>query len=678
MQKTYSYGSRVSTTDDGADDGTPASPAAGYSGEQEGMEVDGFQPAYVNSDSNYDEEVINAGGSQYQNEEDDDMNKDPDMYDTEEYLAEVGELNCYCVPSRVYGFKDFAFRTLAWLLLNKEQIFSAITVSITIIPEAVSTAIIAGVPVIYALQATWMINIITALIGGRPGMISGSTTFVGVALAQLVESDGADYIFYAVILAGIFQIIFSLLGLGAYTRFVPYPVIQGFSNAMALVILAAQFRYGKMRTLQTSDGRNLIEPGYSWRHIVGKGEEWTTGLDIWLIVMHALVAFTICFVLPRYKITRIIPGPFVAIMTCTFIENVIIDLAGESSARIGDYAGTAKTPLMRPIWVNEDINLPKLELDTLKKIWLPALAVFGAGVCETLLTKQIIDELTEVKGDRGRVIVGQGVSNIFSACFGGMGGSASIGQSILTNHSDGITSFCTFLTGAFMALFIYAAYGFVDLIPLGAIAGIMSWTALQLVDWESILQTVAAVLPISLRDRFSLDCKVPRADILIMLTVMAFTVCLDLAIGVLAGILVAAFVYVWDSSTRVIVEREIASEEATSVTYNVTGPIFYATAGGFSDIFPLEEIQYDPDEVVILLEGAEVYDYSGMVALKKVYDRFADLGKVVALSSLTPTSRSLMEKSAYMWQGVNFLEVEEIDQSLDAGVSQSIETDQMD
>ena len=130
---------------------------------------------------------------------------------------------------------------------------------------------------------------------------------------------------------------------------------------------------------------------------------------------------------------------------------------------------------------------------------------------------------------------------------------------------------------------------------------------------------------------------------------------LDLAIGLLAGILVAGSVYVWDSPTRVIVEREIASEEATSVTYNVTGPIFYATAGGFSDIFPVEEIQYDPDEVVILLEGAEVYNYSGMVALKKAYDRFEDLGKVVALSPLTPTSRLLMEKSAYIWQGYTFL-----------------------
>lgn len=188
--------------------------------------------------------------------------------------------------------------------------------------------------------------------------------------------------------------------------------------------------------------------------------------------------------------------------------------------------------------------------------------------------------------------------------------------------------------------------------------------AFKLVDFESLLQAVAALLPLRVRDALNLDCKTPRADSLVMLAVMAFTICVDLSIGMLAGVLIAAFVYVWDSSTRVIVEREVSAEESASVTYNVSGPLFFATAGGFSDIFPLEEIQFDPDEIVILLENAEVYDYSGMVALKKVYDRFADLGKVVALSSLTPSSRRLMEKSAYMWQGVNFLEVEEVDQSV--------------
>lgn len=456
-------------------------------------------------------------------------------------------------------------------------------------------------------------------------------------------------------------------------RFVPYPVIQGFSNAMALVILAAQFRYAKIiPDEQFYETRNLIEAGYSWRHIVGTDVKWNTGLEVLILGLHAILALLICLLLP--KLTRVVPSAFVALFVCTLIEQVCIRIpTDESSATIGDYT-VVKTALLRPIWIMDSLDLPSVNLDTLRKICLPGLALFGAGVCETLLTKGIIDELTEVKGDRGRVIAGQGVANIVSACFGGMGGSASIGQSILLNHSDGITNFSTFLTGSFMVLFVYVAYDFVNLIPLGAIAGIMAWTALQLVDWESLLQAIAAFLPLRLRDKFSLDCKVPRADVAIMLTVMGFTVCLDLAIGLLSGVLVAAFVYVWDSSTRVIVEREISSEEATTVTYNITGPLFYATAGGFSDIFPLEEIQYDPEEIVLLLEGAEIYDYSGMVALKKVYDRFADLGKVVALSSLTPTSRSLMEKSAYMWQGVNFLEVEEVDQSI-AVAEESVDPD---
>jgi len=489
MEQTFSYGSQPSTHDNAADQSR--APTTGYSRDQEGMEINGYQPSEEYNGAQYEEEVIQTG-SQYQDDEDD-TNKDTEMYDEEQYLAEVGELNCYCVPSRVYGFKDFGFRTLAWLLLNKEQILSALTVSITIIPEAVSTALIAGVNPGYALQATWLMNIVTALVGGRPGIIAGSTTFVGVALAGLVEDHGSGYIFYAVILAGLFQIIFSLLGLGAYTRFVPYPVIQGFSNAMAFVILAAQFRYGKVvpdansynsRNLhqagfsELDNSRDLLQAGYSWEHIIGKDTDWNSGTNVLLMLMHTLVAFAICLILPRFKFTRIVPGPFVALMTCTFVENVIIGLAGNASARIGDYK-SIETPLMRPIWFDDEIELPTLDIDTLNKIYLPALAVFGAGVCETLLTKQILDELTEVKGDRGRVIIGQGVANIVSGCFGGMGGSASIGQSILTNHSDGITGLCTFLTGAFMVFFVYVAHGFVNLIPLGAIAGIMAWTVSQ-------------------------------------------------------------------------------------------------------------------------------------------------------------------------------------------------------
>jgi len=609
----------------------------------------------------YDEEEIQANANQNDGE------NTGKVFDEEEYMAEVGEMNCYCVPSRVYGFKDFLFRTLAWIMLNKEQILGGFTVACTQIPEAISTALIAGVDPVYALQATWLMNIITSLIGGRPGMISGSTTFIGVSLIGLVEQEGVGYIFYAVMFAGFLQMNFGLLGMGALTRFIPFPVVQGFANAMALVIVGAQFRFGKVFTNEVYVQRNLVEAGFSWSHITDRGGEWNEAAEVGILGAHVGIAFLICLFLPR--LTRAVPCAFVALFVCTFIEHVFIRTPSDlKSAIVADYA-EIKIPTLKPIWVDNDIDLPPFNLETFKKIYLYGLAVFGAGICESLLTTHIVDDLTEVRGVKNRVAFAQGISNMFIASFGGMGGGASIGQSIVANYSDGITGLCTFLSGSFMVLFIYAAPNVVTIIPLGAIAGVMTWAAFKLVDWESILQAIAAIIPLRLRDRFNLDCKTPRADSLVMVSVMAFTVCLDLSIGLLSGVLVACFVYVWDSSTRVIVEREVNSEEATSVTYSVTGPLFFATASGFSDIFPMEEIQFDPDEVVILLEGAEVYDYSGMVAIKKVYDRFADLGKIVALSSLSPTSRRLMEKSAYMWQGVNFLEVEELDQSVDMTAS---------
>jgi SulP family sulfate permease len=597
------------------------------------------------------------------------------MYNEEEYLAEVGEMNCYCVPTRVYGFKDFMFRSLGWTLLNKEQILGAFTVAITQIPEAVSGALIAGVNPALALQSTWMMNILTALVGGRPGMISGTTPFIGIALAELVEKSGVEYVYYAVMFAGFLQLVFGMMGLGALMRFVPYPVVQGFSNAMAMYIIAAQFRFGKVAPDKTFHSeystRNLVEPGHSWQHIVDHGTDWKTGSSLIVLGIHAAVAFVICLGLPR--LTRIVPSAFVALVVCTFVEHIFIRQPSDfRSALIEDF-GLVKTPTLEPVWSDSEILMPGFNIDTFRKVYLYGLAVFGTGLCESLLATHIVDELTEVKGSKNRVAIGQGVGNIVSAIFGGMGGSGSMAQSIVANHSDGITNLCTFLTGTLMMLFIYAAAPIVNIVPLGAVAGIMTWAAFKLVDWESLLQALATLLPLTIRDRLNLDCKTPRADSLIMLAVMALTLCLDLSIGLLSGVLIAAFVYVWDSSTRVIVEREVNAEESTSVTYNVTGPLFFATAGGFCDIFPLEEIQFDPDEVVILLEGAEIYDYSGMVALKKVYDRFADLGKVVALSSISPTSRRLMEKTAYMWQGVNFLEVEEVDQSLDQSTLQSVD-----
>jgi len=548
---------------------------------------------------------------------------------------------------------------------NHLYFLSSPSVALTQIPEAVSGALIAGVNPALALQSTWMMNILTALIGGRPGMISGTTPFIGIALAGLVENSGVEYVYYAVMFAGFLQLVFGMMGLGALMRFVPYPVVQGFSNAMAMYILAAQFRFGKVAPDKTFHSeystRNLVEPGHSWSHITDQGTEWNTGSSLTVLGIHAGIAFLICLGLPR--LTRVVPSAFVALIVCTFVEHIFIRQPSDfRSALIEDF-GLVKTPTLEPIWTNSDISMPGFNIDTFRKVYLYGLAVFGTGLCESLLATHIVDELTEVKGSKNRVAIGQGVANIVSAIFGGMGGSGSIAQSIVANHSDGITNLCTFLTGTIMMFFIYAAAPIVNIVPLGAIGGIMTWAAFKLVDWESLLQALATLLPLTIRDRLNLDCKTPRADSLIMLAVMALTLCLDLSIGLLSGVLIAAFVYVNDTSRRVIVERVRLNEDCKRVVYDITGPLFFATAGGFCDIFPLEDIEADPDEVVILLKCAEIYDYSGMVALKKVYDRFADLDKFVTISHLSPSSRRLMEKTAYMWQGVNFLEEEEVDSS---------------
>lgn len=332
-------------------------------------------------------------------------------------------------------------------------------------------AIIAGVNPALALQSTWLMNLITAIIGGRPGMISGTTPFIGIALAELVQNEGVEYIFYAVMFAGVLQILYGIMGLGALMRFVPYPVVQGFSNAMACYIIAAQFRLGRNGAMY--EGRKLVEPGHSWAHITDENAEWSKGAPLIILGIHAFVALLICLLLPRF--TRKVPSSFVALAFCTIVEHAFIRSASDyGSSRIKDY-GVVQTDTLAPIWTISSFNLPEFSVDTFRKVYLHGLAVFGTGLCETLLATHIIDELTEVKGKNNRVAIGQGVANIVSAIFGGMGGSGSIAQSIVANHSDGITNLCTFLSGSFMLLFIYAAFPMVNLIPLGAIGGIMIW-----------------------------------------------------------------------------------------------------------------------------------------------------------------------------------------------------------
>lgn len=476
---------------------------------------DDQQETYDGRDQSFDEEEVVTERA-FDDENPDGMKPDKGiMYNEEEYLAEVGEMNCYCVPTRVYGFKDFIYRTLGWVLLNKEQILGGFTgkfsildlfssvissneiflssylltllgvsidflclVALTQIPEAVAGALIAGVSPVLALQSTWIMNLVCACIGGRPGMMSGTTPFIGIALADLVEKNGQGYVYYAVMFAGFLQMLFGFMGLGALMRFVPYPVVQGFSNAMALYVVAAQFRFGKVDEDFHAEHatRRLIQPGHAWDHIIDNSMGWNSErAEIVVMACHAAAAFIICLFLP--KITRAIPSSFVALFFCTFLEHVLIRTPSNFSSRLVEDFSIIKVPgqTFIPIWANDSISLPPFNVDTLRAVYLYGFAVFGTGLSESLLATQIVDELTEVKGAKNRVAVGQGAANVISAIFGGMGGSGSIAQSIVANHSDGITNLCACIAGLCTLTFVYGAYGVVNIVPLGAIAGIMIW-----------------------------------------------------------------------------------------------------------------------------------------------------------------------------------------------------------
>lgn len=522
----------------------------------------------------------------------------------------------------------------------------------------------AGINPIRALQATWIMNVITAICGGRPGMISGTTGFVGLALLKVVEEHGVDYIFYTVMFAGVLQLAFGLMGLGALMRLVPNPLMVGFVNAMGLLIAAQQFRYAKVWPDQAFDDelqgrRGLIEVGHSWGIFTDKDSEWIRTSSFIVFVVEALVCLLVCVLLP--KVTKKIPSTFAALVVGVIAEWAIVRQIGHQSPLVEDYADISST-FPQIVWSDPTINMPGFTWETFDKIYLSGLAVFGVGLIESLLTANVLNGRIGNNGIKNRIALSQGVGNVVASVFGGMGGAGMITQSMVANKAYGITGLSTFLTGITLLAIIVGASPAVQYIPLAAFAGIMFYICFfNLIQWGSLLNGIAALFPERVRDLIHLDYKIQRSDILIMLLVTIMTLVFDLTVAFVGGVFIAVFVYVWDSSNRVVVDREL-SEDGMNVTYNISGPLFFATSQSFLDTFPAEEIEHDPEDVILLLEGAEIFDSSGMVALKKLHDRFEALGKVAALSSLSPTSRRIMEKSASMWEGVSFLEVEEIDE----------------
>lgn len=472
----------------------------------------------------------------------------------------------------------------------RTEILSGITVAMALIPEAVAFALIAGLSPLTGLYAAFMMGLITSIFGGRPGMISGATGAIAVVLTPLALTYGVEYVFAAVVLAGLFQVIAGVLRLGKLMRLVPHPVIFGFVNGLAIIIFMSQ-----MDQFKTESG------------------QWLQGTPLFLMLGLVLLTMLIIWGLP--KITRVVPSSLVAILV---VFGVVAAMQWDVRT-VGDLASIKGgfPPFHLPV-------VP-FTLETLRIIAPFSAIVAGVGLIESLLTLNIIDEITQTRGRGNKEAVAQGMANVLSGIFSGMGGCAMIGQSLI-NISAGARARLSGIVAAVMLLvFIMFGANLVEQLPMAALTGLMIMVAIGTFEWAS-LKTIN---------------KMPPSDIFVMVVVTAITAILhNLALAVLIGVIIAALVFAWDNAKRIRARKH--TDEDGVKHYEIYGPLFFGSVSVFNDKF---DVQNDPEEVIIDFRESRVVDMSAIEALNKITERYQKAGKRVHLQHLSPDCRKLLKNA---------------------------------
>lgn len=475
-------------------------------------------------------------------------------------------------------------------ILAKNDVLSGLTVSLALVPEAVAFSFVAGVDPLVGLYAAFIICLITAIIGGRPGMISGATGSMAVVMVSLVAIYGIQYLFATIILTGLIQISVGMLRLGKLIRMLPQSVMLGFVNGLAIVILLAQLTQFKIHSHGVS--------------------HWITGKP--LMIMLALVALTMAIVYFLPKVTRAIPSSLVAIVTIT-----IITLYFHLDTRtVSDMASTAGT------LPHFHIPMVPFNLTTLKIILPYAFILAIIGLTESLMTLTLIDDITNTRGQKNRECVGQGVANIVTGFFGGMGGCAMIGQSMINVNSGGRGRLSGIIAGSGLLVIILVASKLMGVIPLAALVGVMFMVVINTFAWTSL----------------KILHKIPRTDAIVMILVTTVTVFTDLAIGVLIGVVISALVYAWESAKHIRVENEINDEEKI---YRVNGALFFAGMNKFKEAF---DFQNDPISIIIDFKHAKVYDHSALETIAVIKANYLKSGKQLQLQNLSQDCQTKLSK----------------------------------
>ena len=500
----------------------------------------------------------------------------------------------------------------------KNDVLSGLTVALALVPEAVAFAFVAGVDPLVGLYAAFMIGLITSIFGGRPGMISGATGALAVVMVSLVargnsmgvvgDELGLYYLFITVILMGFIQVLAGVFKLGKFVRLIPHPVMMGFVNGLAIVIFLSQ-----LSMFMTSHNGEMV---------------WMQGAPLFTMIMLVALTMLIMFGLPQ--ITKKLPEALVAILVVTAIVifgNLDVATVG-SFIRDGGGEGL-KGGLPLPQW--EIFDKIPMNLQTLKFIGPYALILAAIGLIESLMTLNLIDELTETRGNSNRECIAQGSANIITGLFGGMGGCAMIGQSIINIKGGGRGRLSGIIAALALLAFILFASGLIEQVPIAALVGVMFMVVFGTFAWSS----------------FRIINKIPTTDVFVLILVSSMTVFFDLAIAVISGVIVSALVFSWENAKRIRARKRI-KEDGTKV-YEIWGPLFFGSITAFNDKF---DIKNDPQSVEIDFIESRISDHSAIEAIFNIVTKYKEEDKKIHLKHLSEDCKVLLHKSSPIFKEV--------------------------
>ncbi len=495
----------------------------------------------------------------------------------------------------------------------KNDLLSGITVALALVPEAVAFAFVAGVSPIVGLYGAFMMGLVTSIFGGRPGMISGATGAMAVVMVHLVkegnalggsEFSGLQYLFFTLLVTGALQILAGVLRLGKFVRMIPYSVMMGFVNGLAIVIFISQLGMFK------SNG------------------QWLEGTPLWVMIGLVGITMAIMFVLPL--LTKKIPAALTAIL---FVSMLVI-------------FGGVETETVRSFILANGGNgikagLPSFHFPTVARTLetllfvLPYASILAAiGLIESLMTLNLIDELTDSHGNGNKECIAQGAANTLNGLFGGMGGCAMIGQSIINVKSGGRGRLSGIVAALALLAFILFGSNLIEQIPIAALVGVMFMVVIGTFAWST----------------FKVINKVPQSDVLVIILVTGLTVAFDLAIAVLAGVIVSSLVFAWENAKRIRARKHV--DEFGVKHYEIYGPLFFGCIELFNSKF---DIQNDPDEVIIDFKESRIVDQSAIECVNRLTERYLKLGKNIHLRHLSSDCVKLIKKAEKICD-VNVLE----------------------